>query len=70
MVYVSHRLREVFAIADRVTVMRNGRVVATRAAAELDEPSLVQLMTGRAVESVYPPRRAAPGAALLSAEQC
>jgi ribose transport system ATP-binding protein len=45
-IYVSHRLDEVFAIADRVTVLRDGRRVGTFPAGELDEPRLVDLMTG------------------------
>lgn len=46
-IYVSHRLEEVFALADRITVMRNGRVVTTEPAIELDRPRLISLMTGR-----------------------
>jgi ribose transport system ATP-binding protein len=45
-IYVSHRLDEVFAIASRVTVLRDGRRVGTFAVDELDERRLVQLMTG------------------------
>ena len=46
-IYVSHRLGEVLDIADRVTVLRDGRVVGTRDIAELSETSLVTLMVGR-----------------------
>ena len=46
-IYVSHRLHEIFSLTDRVTVMRNGRVVTTQPTAELDQPALVRLMTGR-----------------------
>jgi ribose transport system ATP-binding protein len=45
-IYVSHRLEEIFAIAQRVTVLRNGRKVATHAVADLDEARLVSLMVG------------------------
>jgi ribose transport system ATP-binding protein len=48
-VYVSHRLDEIFAIADRVSVLRDGRRVGTFPVAELDEGRLVELMTGGAV---------------------
>jgi len=44
--YVSHRLEEVFEIADRVTVLRDGRKMATLATAETDQASLVRLMIG------------------------
>jgi ABC-type sugar transport system ATPase subunit len=46
-IYVSHRLHEIFSLTDRVTVMRNGRVITTQPTAELDQPTLVRLMTGR-----------------------
>ena len=46
MLYVSHRLEEVFEIADRVTVMRNGRLVWTRDRAELTMPDVVEAMVG------------------------
>jgi ABC-type sugar transport system ATPase subunit len=47
--YVSHRLEEVFAVADRITVLRDGRKVDTVAAAETTQLRLVEMMTGRAV---------------------
>src|SRR5215470_3536167 len=47
--YVSHRIDEVLALADRVTVLRDGRLVATRPAKELTEAALVELIAGRAV---------------------
>jgi ABC-type sugar transport system ATPase subunit len=67
-IYVSHRLQEIFDLTDRVTVMRNGRVVTTQPTRELDEPALVQLMTGRTVETVFPPRQAHTGGALLTVQ--
>jgi ABC-type sugar transport system ATPase subunit len=50
-IYVSHRLAEVFAIADSVTVLRNGRLVARRPTAELDTDSLTELIVGKEVGS-------------------
>lgn len=52
--FVSHRLQEVFELADRITVLRDGEVVRTVAAAEIDERELVRLMVGRPVETMYP----------------
>ena len=52
-VYVSHRMQEIFHLCDTVTVLRDGRVVATHPAAELDEPALVQLMIGRRLEEYF-----------------
>ncbi|WP_190817214.1 sugar ABC transporter ATP-binding protein [Saccharopolyspora pogona] len=59
--YISHRLDEIFEIGDRVTVMRDGAVVATRPVTELDEDRLVQLMVGRDVENLYPRTHNEPG---------
>jgi ribose transport system ATP-binding protein len=56
--YVSHRLDEIFRIADRVTVMRDGRVVSTRPVQETSAPALIEAMTGRALKQVFPPRGA------------
>lgn len=51
--YVSHRLDEIFAIADRVTVLRDGRIAATRNAAELNTQSLAELMVGDRVDAAF-----------------
>ena len=59
MVYVSHRLEEVFQIADRVTVMRNGRLVWTRDRADLTIPDVVGAMVGDAQGDLFPARPAA-----------
>ena len=53
-VYVSHRMPEIFALADRVTVLRDGRHVATHSIAEVNHEKLVSLMVGRPVEQLYP----------------
>ena len=49
-IYISHHLEEVFEICDRVTVLRNGRLVETRAVAGLDTPTLIRLMVGEDVQ--------------------
>jgi ABC-type sugar transport system ATPase subunit len=59
--YVSHRLEEVFEIADRITVMRNGREVLTRATAELTMPRVIEAMVGRREEELFPPPLAPGG---------
>jgi ABC-type sugar transport system ATPase subunit len=63
--YISHRLDEIFRIADRVTVMRDGRVVDTLPVSELDEDKLVRLMVGREVGNLYPKPEAEIGDVLL-----
>ena len=54
-VYISHRLEEIFAIADRVTVLRDGQVVGTRDIKEVNTNQLVAMMVGRSLENVFPP---------------
>jgi len=59
-IYISHRLDEIFAIADRVTVLRDGESVGTRPAAGLSRAELVRLMVGRTMADVYPRREPPP----------
>lgn len=54
--YVSHRLNEIFQIADRITVMRDGRVVDTRPIKSVTPADLITMMTGRDLQQVYPSR--------------
>ncbi len=56
MIYVSHRLEELPEIADRVTVLRDGETVETRPMAEVDRASLIRMMVGREIDSVFPKR--------------
>ena len=63
--YVSHRLDEIFEICDRVTVLRDGQFVVTRPTADLDRDALIRLMVGRELSNTYPKREApSPEAAL------
>jgi ribose transport system ATP-binding protein len=64
-VYVSHRLEEVFALADRVTVLRDGRRVASRRVAEVDRAGLIRWMVGREVAEEFPARTPRHGPPLL-----
>lgn len=66
--YISHRLDEIFRIGDRVTVMRDGRVVGTMPISELDEGRLVRLMVGRDVGNLYPKTEVEIGEVVLRAE--
>jgi rhamnose transport system ATP-binding protein len=56
MIYISHRLEEIFAIADRVTVLRDGESVGTNPIDSLNEAQLIRMMVGREVSTIYPPR--------------
>jgi ABC-type sugar transport system ATPase subunit len=53
-IYVSHRMMEIHRLCDEITVLRDGRHVATRPASELDEAALIQLMIGRQLEQYFP----------------
>ena len=64
-IYISHRLEEIAALADRITVLRDGRTVATRPAAEIDRSELIRLMVGRDVSAVFPKQPVALGAPVL-----
>jgi ribose transport system ATP-binding protein len=52
--YVSHRLREIFLLCDRITVLKDGALVATRPTGELTEEELVRLMVGRPLSTFFP----------------
>ncbi len=66
-IYISHRLGEVFGLCDRVTVLRNGSRVATHATAELTRERLIELMLGRPFGEMYPsaPERVAGSAVVV-----
>lgn len=53
-VYISHRMEEIFLLADRVSVLRDGEYVGTRNVAETDAGELVQMMVGRRIEQLFP----------------
>jgi len=65
-IYISHRLEEIFALADRVTVLRDGQSVGTHRVADIDEAGLIRLMVGREVAQIYPAAESAPGDTVLS----
>ena len=64
-IYISHRLEELPRIAGRVTVLRDGRSVETRAIADVDRNSLIRMMVGRELTAVFPKREVPIGAAVL-----
>ncbi|MDZ7690794.1 MAG: sugar ABC transporter ATP-binding protein [Balneolaceae bacterium] len=65
-IYISHRMEEVFQICDRVTVLRDGHHVDTKPAAELTEDQLIQMMVGRPIETVFPSKNREVGEVLFS----
>ncbi|MGH9374284.1 MAG: sugar ABC transporter ATP-binding protein, partial [Vicinamibacterales bacterium] len=68
-IYVSHRMEEIFRVCDAVTVLRDGRHVATQPLASVDRATLVHMMIGRRLEEYFPAHvQASPGKELLRVE--
>lgn len=64
-IYISHRLEEVFEVADRVTVLRDGAAVCTRPIGELNRSELIRLMVGRELSAIFPKQQVAIGEPVL-----
>ena len=64
-IYISHRLEEIFQIADRVTVLRDGALVATKQVADTDREDIIRMMVGRELKEKIPKVAAAPGEVAL-----
>ncbi len=67
-IYISHKLDEVFAIADRITVLRDGASIGTHAATATDKPAIIRQMVGREITQFFPRRSTAAGDELLRVE--
>ncbi len=67
--FISHRLEEVFELCQRVTVMRDGRHVLTRATGELTTESIIRAMVGRDMQALFPKVAAEPGQTVLEVER-
>ena len=66
MIYISHKLDEVFKMSDRITVLRDGKTVATHAAGETDKNKVIAAMVGRAVGDIFPAAEHKQGTVALS----
>ena len=67
-IFISHRIQEIFEIADRVTVLRDGKVVSTNNVNEITEPELVKDMVGRSLENYFHRDKIKPGKTVLKVE--
>lgn len=67
-IYISHRIAEVFEIADRVTVFKDGKVVGTFKVSDIDRPFLVRMMIGRSLSETFPARGVQAGGEVLRIE--
>lgn len=65
-IYISHRMDEIFAVCDDVSVLKDGKHVATRSITELTPESLIALMVGRELSDLFPERGKTPGPVRLS----
>ena len=65
LIYISHRLEELLVIADRVTVLRDGRTIDTREVATVGRSELIRLMVGRELDEVFPKREVEKGDVVL-----
>lgn len=68
-VFISHKLEEVFEICDQVTVLRDGKMVGGKPIQDLDQQDLIQMMVGRRLEEKFPRQVVAPGPEILRVEQ-
>ena len=66
-IYISHRLEEIFEVADRVTVLKDGVRVGTAPVSELSRDQMISMMVGREIAQIFPPKAATPpsGAPIL-----
>jgi rhamnose transport system ATP-binding protein len=67
-IYISHRLEEVFQLADRVTVLRDGTYVGTRLISDISKDDLISMMVGRTIDALFPKLRVEPGDVVLRVE--
>ena len=68
-IFITHRLDEIFEIADRVTVMRDGKTVGTHPIGELDRSTVVRMMVGRDLSEIYATKEQPVGKPLLEVDQ-
>jgi ribose transport system ATP-binding protein len=68
LIYISHRLEEIFQIADRVTVLRDGQYVGEEAVREMSRNRLISMMVGRELTEEFPRRSTSPGHTLLDVQ--
>lgn len=64
-IYISHKIEEIFQISDRITVLRDGKYIATKNTNELDKNSLISLMVGREIENLFSSDSRVPSNAIL-----
>ncbi|HET6822166.1 MAG TPA: sugar ABC transporter ATP-binding protein [Anaerolineales bacterium] len=67
-IFISHRLEELYALADRVTILRDGAYVGTRPMQEVTRDDLIRMMVGRTITNLFPKQEVQPGDVVLKVE--
>jgi ribose transport system ATP-binding protein len=67
-IYISHHLNEIFQIADRVSILKDGVISESISVAETDKETIIKLMLGRSLDTLYPSRKVLTGGEILKAE--
>lgn len=67
-IYISHKMAEILRISDEVTIMRDGKYIATKEAKNLTTDEIIKLMVGRELTNIYPPKNNRAGDVLLEVE--
>jgi inositol transport system ATP-binding protein len=67
-IYISHKMDEVFSISDRITVLRDGKWISTEKTVDMDPGILIRKMVGRDLNELFPMRESSPGAVVLEIE--
>ncbi len=65
MMFVSHRMEEIYRVADRIAVLRDGRLIGMGPTGEIDRDEAVRMMVGRSLSTIYPQWRSSPGPVVL-----
>lgn len=67
-IYITHKMDEIFKIADEITVLRDGQFVGAKPISELDSDQIVSMMVGRQLVQLFPPNEAVPGETVMKVE--
>lgn len=67
-IYISHKMDEIYQIADTITVLRDGKYIGTKSAAELESKALIAMMVGRELDDIFPTSFNAKGEEVLSVQ--
>ena len=67
-IYISHKMDEIFRISDSITILRDGQLIATQPASELDSSTLIKLMVGRDIDEIFPAEKREIGKITLEVE--